>query len=72
MEAIHRRAEDETFKNIDSLLFTRRPKRRRPLNATERKNQLEAAFLQPPTEIPAKLVERSQQYVSPLSLPQHM
>ncbi|KAL1907089.1 Antiviral helicase ski2 [Sporothrix stenoceras] len=60
MEAIHRRAEDETFKSIDSLLFTRRPKRRQPLSAAERKDQLETAFLQPPKEVPAKLVERSQ------------
>lgn len=69
MEAIHRRAGDETFKSIDSLLFTRRPKRRRPLGATERKDQLEATFLQPPKEVPAKLVERTQQYVCLLPQP---
>ncbi|KJR83309.1 antiviral helicase SKI2 [Sporothrix schenckii 1099-18] len=61
METIHCRAEDEEFKSIDNVLFTRRPKRRRALSSAERKKQLETAFLQPPKEIPEKLVERTQQ-----------
>ncbi|CAK7226364.1 Antiviral helicase ski2 [Sporothrix curviconia] len=61
MEAIHHCIEDDAFRGIDRLLFARQPKRRRPLSASQRKDHLEAAFLQPPKEIPAKLVERTQQ-----------
>ncbi|CAK7234333.1 Antiviral helicase ski2 [Sporothrix bragantina] len=61
MEAIHRYVENEAFQSIDGLLFSRHPKRRRPLSASQRKGSLETAFLKPPKEIPAKLVERTQQ-----------
>ncbi|CAK7200888.1 Antiviral helicase ski2 [Sporothrix eucalyptigena] len=61
MEAIHRRVQDKSFESIDSLLSTRRPKRRQALSASQRKGILEETFLQPPKEIPTKLVERTQQ-----------
>ncbi|CAK7273492.1 Antiviral helicase ski2 [Sporothrix epigloea] len=61
MESIHRCVDNEAFQGIDSFLFARRPRRRQQLSASQRKSHLESAFLQPPKEIPSKLVERTQQ-----------
>ncbi|CAK7272909.1 Antiviral helicase ski2 [Sporothrix epigloea] len=61
MEAIHRCVENEAFQGIDSFLSERRPRRRRQLSASQRKSLFESSFLQPPKQIPLKLIERTQQ-----------
>ncbi|OAA61896.1 DSHCT domain-containing protein [Niveomyces insectorum RCEF 264] len=61
MEAIHAHVEDSASASIDGLLFSRRPRKRRPPTGAELKNRLEKTFLQPPKELPAKIVERAQQ-----------
>ena len=62
MDVIHSRVEDESFQGINSILFKRQSKIRAHASAAAKKRQLEKAFLQPPKKLPARLVEKTQQY----------